>query len=159
MNLLFLHSRGLKPSVKQKNCWSVCPALILLHPQTNRLLSTDNFSAAEKLVSDLHKYVELRLEYYRISGMEKAASTTSFILLAVIVILLLFFTFLFANIFVAVLIAHAFESLPLGFGIFAGSYLLFTLLIVLFWKRIKRFIDHRFFAFILESIEEQEDHD
>lgn len=120
-------------------------------------MSKHSFSAAEQLVKDVQKYVELRLEYYRISGMEKAASTTSFIILSVIVILLAFFTFLFANIFVAVLIAHLFKSAPLGFGIFAGVYLLFTLFILLFWKRLKRFIDHQFFAFILESLDEDED--
>jgi len=128
-------------------------------PQKTKGLETGNLSAAEQLIKDVHKYVELRLEYYRISGLEKAASTSSFILLSVIIILFLFFTFLFANIFVAILIAHVFQSLPLGFGIFAGSYLLFTLIIILFWKRIKRFIDHRFFAFILESIEENEKND
>ncbi|QQS30107.1 MAG: hypothetical protein IPM47_03920 [Sphingobacteriales bacterium] len=122
-------------------------------------METGNLSAAEQLLKDIQKYVELRLEYYRISGLERAASTSSFILLSLIIILFLFFTFLFANIFVAILIAHTFQSLPLGFGIFAGSYLFFTLIIILFWKRIKRFIDHRFFAFILESIEENEKND
>lgn len=120
-------------------------------------MSKDSFSATEQLVKDVQKYVELRLEYYRISGMEKAASTTSFIILSVIVILLAFFTFLFVNIFVAVLIAHMFKSAPMGFGIFAGVYFLFTLCILLFWKRIKRFIDNQFFAFILESLDEDED--
>jgi len=123
------------------------------------VLSKDSFPVAEQLVKDVQKYIELRLEYYRISGMEKAASTTSFIILAVIVVLLAFFTFIFANIFVAVLIAHLFKSAPLGFGIFAGVYLLFTVLILLFWNRIKRFIDHRFFAFILESIDEDSETD
>lgn len=122
-------------------------------------MSKESFPVAEQLIKDVQKYVELRLEYYRISGMEKAASTTSFIILAVIVTLLAFFTFLFANIFIAVFIAHVFQSAPLGFGIFAGAYLLFTLLILLFWKRIKRFIDHRFYAFILESIDEDPDSD
>ncbi len=118
-------------------------------------MSTDN-KIIEKLSEDVKKYIELNAELFRISSLEKAASIMAFSIIAIIVSVLLFFTFIFANMFLAVYLGYIFDSWPIGFGVFAGSYVLVTLLIVVFWKRTQRFLYNRFVVAILESVEEEE---
>ncbi|MBK8473117.1 MAG: phage holin family protein [Sphingobacteriales bacterium] len=97
------------------------------------------------------------MSYYRLSGMEKAAATTAFSIMAIIASVLLFFTFIFVNIFIAILLSYWFSSWTIGFGIFSGSYLLITALLLVFWRRIQRFMYNRFVTAILETLDDEED--
>lgn len=117
-------------------------------------MSTDH-KIIEKLTDDVKKYIELQAELFRISSLEKAASLTAFSIIAIVVSVLLFFTFIFANMFLAVYLAYIFDSWPIGFGVFAGSYVFITLILVVFWKRIQQFLYNRFVSAILESIEDE----
>ena len=120
-------------------------------------MSADTGKVVEKLSDDIKKYIELQISYYRISGLEKAAATTAFSIMAIVVSVLLFFTFIFANIFIAIILSYWLDSWTIGFGIFAGSYVFATLAIVLFWRRIQRFMYNRFVSAILETIDDDDD--
>jgi hypothetical protein len=120
-------------------------------------MSNDTSKVVEKLGDDIKKYIELQMSYYRLSSMEKAAATTAFSIMAIIASVLLFFTFIFVNIFIAILLSYWFSSWTIGFGIFSGSYLLITLLLLVFWRRIQRFMYNRFVTAILETLDDDED--
>ena len=115
--------------------------------------------AVDKLVTEISKYMELKFDYYRISSLEKAAAVSSNALIMILVALFLFFSFVFLNIFIAVSISYWFQSPPLGFGIFLGVYLLLTLLLIIFWNPLKKFIFNRFVDAILVSVDEEEEGD
>lgn len=119
-------------------------------------MSQDTTKVVEKLTEEVKKYIGLQATYYRISGLEKAASATAFATMAIVVSMLLFFAFIFFNIFIAVCTAYIFSSMVLGFGLFAGGYVLFTLLMIVCWKQLQRFIYNRFVNAILETIDEEE---
>lgn len=120
-------------------------------------MSNDTSKIVERLSDDIKKYIELQIGYYRIMGLEKAAATTAFSIMAIVVSVLLFFTFIFANIFVAIILSYWLNSWTIGFGIFAGSYVIITLLLLLFWRRIQRFIYNRFVIAILETLDDEDD--
>lgn len=116
-------------------------------------MSNDTNQVVEKLSDDVKKYIELQVEYHRIGVLEKVAATTTFSIMAIIVSVLLFFTFIFANIYIAILLSYWLNSWTIGFGIFAGSYIVVTLFLILFWGKIQGFMYKRFTNAILESLD------
>ncbi|MGB1205166.1 MAG: hypothetical protein ACPG5B_05940 [Chitinophagales bacterium] len=114
-------------------------------------------SNVEKIVADIKKYVDLQMEYRRISGLEKAASSTTFIIYATTVLTVLFFFFIMANVWFAVFIAYFFDSLLLGFTIFMLLYLVSIVLMLVFHRPIRNLINNRFLAVLLDSIDNFED--
>ena len=120
-------------------------------------MSNKSSNSLDILLQDVKKYVELRLEYYRISSMGNAASTTSFIIYTLALLILLFFSFIIANVWFAVFIAYMFNSMLLGFTIFIGLYLLAIIVLVAFHSRIISFINNRFLSKVLQSIDENEE--
>lgn len=119
-------------------------------------MSNDTNRVVEKLSDDIKKYIELQINYYRIGTLEKVASTTAFSIMAIIVSVLLFFTFIFANIFIAIILSYWLNSWTIGFGVFAGSYVFVTLILIIFWKKIQNYIYKRFTNVILESLDEDD---
>lgn len=121
-------------------------------------MSDKNKTTVDKLIIDIKKYVELQGEYYRIQSLEKVAASTSFTLLFIIVVLFIFFSFLFFNIFIAVLIAYLYSRMTLdiawvvGFSSMLGIYLLATLFLIFRWKNIKSKILNRFTNILVDSI-------
>lgn len=83
-------------------------------------MSNDTSKVVEKLGDDIKKYIELQMSYYRLLGMEKAAATTAFSIMAIIASVLLFFTFIFVNIFIAILLSYWFSSWTIGLQFFLG---------------------------------------
>ena len=114
-------------------------------------------SNIEKIAEDIKKYVDLQLEYRRISGLEKAASSTTFIIYATTLLTVLFFFFIMANVWFAVFIAYFFDSMLLGFRIFMLLYVVSIVLLLLFHRPIRNFINNRFLAVLLDSIDNFED--
>ena len=114
-------------------------------------------SNLEKIAADLKKYVDLQLEYRRISGLEKAASSTTFIIYATTLLTVLFFFFIMANVWFAVFIAYFFDSMLLGFTIFMLLYVVSIVWLLVFHRPIRNFINNRFLAVLLDSIDNMED--
>jgi len=114
-------------------------------------------SNIEKIVADIKKYVDLQMEYRRISGLEKAASSTTFIIYATTILTVLFFFFIMLNVWFAVFIAYFFDSLLLGFTIFMLLYVISIVLLLVFHRPIRNLINNRFLAILLDSIDNAED--
>lgn len=111
-----------------------------------------DFNTFEKLSQDVKKYIELQIAYYKIDSLEKSAQAGSFIILAVIGVVLAIFFIIFANLFVAILLAYLFGSWVIGFGIFACLYLLMLFVVLLFSKSLHRFITNRFLAALADTL-------
>mgnify|MGYP006253742829 CR=1 FL=1 len=114
-------------------------------------------SNIEKIVADIKKYVDLQMEYRRISGLEKAASSTTFIIYATTILTVLFFFFIMLNVWFAVFIAYFFDSMLLGFTIFMLLYVISIVLLLVFHRPIRNLINNRFLAILLDSIDNAED--
>ncbi|HMS51335.1 MAG: hypothetical protein IPI59_12470 [Sphingobacteriales bacterium] len=92
----------------------------------------------EKTVADLKTYVELQLTYYKLESSEKIASVTAVLVSVFLIILVLLFTFIFVNLSIAAILADVFDSLTLGFGLFALMHLILFISIVVFRKEIEK---------------------
>ena len=114
-------------------------------------------SNIEKIIADIKKYVDLQMEYRRISGLEKAASSTTFIIYATTILTVLFFFFIMLNVWFAVFIAYFFDSMLLGFTIFMLLYVISIVLLLVFHRPIRNLINNRFLAILLDSIDNAED--
>ena len=92
----------------------------------------------EKTVADLKTYVELQLTYYKLESSAKIASVTAVLVSVFLIILVLLFTFIFVNLSIAAILADVFDSLTLGFGLFALMHLILFISIVVFRKEIEK---------------------
>ncbi len=96
----------------------------------------DSEFISERLINNIRKYIELRMEYYRLDILEKMARATSFIISVLIVSLVLLFAFIFINIAIAFMLSDWLGSLRKGFGIFAVFYCVMAIFVVIFRKKL-----------------------
>ena len=105
----------------------------------------------EQLVEDVKKYIELRLKYYKLDGLEKTASASAFSLALAIIIMLLTSLLFFLNILFAVMIAEYYGSWTLGFSVLILFYAVLTFLCIIFWKKFYNLFFNFFLSFILNQ--------
>lgn len=90
----------------------------------------------KELKDEVTGYVEARAEYARLTAYEKTAKGASRLTFVLVMALLGFFTLFFISIATAVFLSEQLGSYMKGFGIIAGFYVLLTLLIAVFRKKI-----------------------
>ncbi|MGB0929359.1 MAG: hypothetical protein ACPGVB_01195 [Chitinophagales bacterium] len=103
----------------------------------------------EKLAADVQKYIELRLKFYKLDGLEKTASASAFSLALAIIIMLLTSLLFFLNILGAVMIAEYYDSWTIGFSALILFYVVLTILCIIFWKRFYNLFFNFFLSFMM----------
>ncbi|MEZ4886326.1 MAG: hypothetical protein R3E32_16440 [Chitinophagales bacterium] len=112
---------------------------------------TENKAITEKLAADVQRYIELRLKFYKLDGLEKTASASAFSLALAIIIMLLTSLVFFLNILGAVMIAEHYGSWTLGFSVLLLFYVVITILCIVFWKRFYNLFFNFFLSFVLKD--------
>lgn len=105
----------------------------------------------KQLMADVQKYIELRLKFYKLDGLEKTASASAFSLALAIIIMLLTSMLFFLNILLAVMIAEYYGSWTLGFSILILVYAVLTFLCVIFWRRFYNLFFNFFLSFVVND--------
>ncbi|MGB1243212.1 MAG: hypothetical protein ACPG49_11865 [Chitinophagales bacterium] len=110
---------------------------------------TGKNTITEKLAADVQKYIELRLKFYKLDGLEKTASASAFSLALAIIIMLLTSLVFFLNILGAVMIAEYYDSWTIGFSALILFYVVLTILCIIFWKRFYNLFFNFFLSFMM----------
>lgn len=111
----------------------------------------------EKLVEATKKYIELRLQSYRLSGLEQLASTGSLFLTLGLLLVILLFSFIFVNLSVAVIVSDLLGSMAFGFGLFGAFYLLLAICFIILRKKMRYWLLDKFLLLIISTIEDDDD--
>jgi uncharacterized protein YqhQ len=85
----------------------------------------------EELLTDAKEYVETRIEYTRLSMVEKSSRIFANLLTSVTVVICFVLAFLFGSVTLALFLADVFESFTAGFGSVALIYLLIAIVVYL----------------------------
>lgn len=117
----------------------------------NEEAGTAKNTITEKLAADVQKYIELRLKFYKLDGLEKTASASAFTLALAIIIMLLTSLVFFLNILGAVMIAEYYGSWTIGFSALILFYVVLTILCIIFWKRFYNLFLNFFLSFMLND--------
>ena len=117
----------------------------------NEEAGTAKNTITEKLAADVQKYIELRLKFYKLDGLEKTASASAFTLALAIIIMLLTSLVFFLNILGAVMIAEHYGSWTIGFSALILFYVVLTILCIIFWKRFYNLFLNFFLSFMLND--------
>jgi len=112
---------------------------------------TSKNTVTEKLAADVQRYIELRLKFYKLDGLEKTASASAFSLALAIIIMLLTSMLFFLNILGAVMIAEYYGSWTLGFSALILFYAVLTILCIIFWKKFYNLFFNFFLSFIVND--------
>ncbi len=108
-------------------------------------------TTTKQLMADVQKYIELRLKFYKLDGLEKTAAASAFSLALAIIIMLLTSMLFFLNILLAVMIAEYYGSWTLGFSVLILFYAVLTFLCVIFWRRFYNLFFNFFLSFVVND--------
>ena len=119
-------------------------------------MEKENTSLIENLVGDVKKYLDLKLDYYKLEGLEKTASVAAITIVLIILILTAFFGLIFFNVWLAVLLSHYFDSFVKGFSVFMGAYVILALIVIILFKPLSRMLFRLFTRIILNAVDSNE---
>lgn len=85
----------------------------------------------EDLLTDAKSYVDTRLEYIHLKGVEKGAKLFSDIVTNLVVVICFLLAFLLGTATLALYLSNVFNSYVAGFGCVAGIYLLLSIIVFL----------------------------
>lgn len=114
----------------------------------------------EDIFMDAQAYIDTRIEYTKLSILEKSSKMFADLITNVTVIVCFLLAFLFASITLALYLAEVFGSYALGFGCVAGVYLLLSI-IVFFTKDkyIENFLVNLFIKKYFEKVADKDEED
>ena len=114
----------------------------------------------EDLLLDAQSYVDARIEYVKLTAVEKGSRVISDFITNTTVIMCFGLAFLFASITLAVYLSELFASYTAGFGCVAGIYLLLSIIVFLTKdKYIEKFLINLFIRKYFEKVADKEDDD
>ncbi|MBL7787473.1 MAG: hypothetical protein JNM36_16330 [Chitinophagales bacterium] len=114
-------------------------------------MANQDVSIYEKLLTDVKIYIELQLDYMKLTTADKASSAVANLILAIMLVILLIFLFLYGNIFWAIALGWYFESYLIGFAAFTGGYFLLIIFLLLLWSPLRRAIRNRFVDALVDN--------
>ncbi|WP_410220863.1 phage holin family protein [Pedobacter sp.] len=85
----------------------------------------------EEIVAEAKEYVEERIEYIRLSTVEKGSKIAADLITNTVVAIGFTLAFLFGSVTLALFLSNLFESYVAGFGCVAGIYLLLSIIVFL----------------------------
>ncbi len=91
---------------------------------------------AERLKEQLTEYVELRVDLFKATSVDKLSKAAGQMITALVIMVLVFFTILFSSLVAGFYFSEWLGSLLKGFGLVALGYVLLLIVVVLFRKRI-----------------------
>lgn len=104
------------------------------------------------------EYIDTRLEYIRLSLVEKGSKILADLITSATVIICFVLAFLFASITLSLYLSEVFNSFTKGFGAVAGIYLLFTLIVLLTKdKYIEKLLVNLFIKKYFDKVADKED--
>lgn len=114
----------------------------------------------EELFSDAKVYLETRIEYTKLSAVEKGSKIFADLITNGAVIICFVLAFLFASFTLALYLSDVLESYAAGFGCVAGIYLLLSIIVYLTKdKFIERFLVNLFIRKYFDKVADKEEFD
>ncbi len=92
----------------------------------------------EMYKNTLIRYVEERSEIIKLTLVEKIALISGLLFSTILIVFFLLMFLLFSSVMLGFFLSNIFDSLFKGFGMVAGIYLVITLVLILFKKRIEK---------------------
>lgn len=108
----------------------------------------------DSVVAESKEFIDAQKDYYTLVAAEKAAKGAGSALNTVVALVLLGSVLVFFNIALALWIGEELQSLPLGFVIVGGGYLLAYLIFTLIWRN---GFKHRFTLGIINAFYNEKD--
>lgn len=112
------------------------------------------------LYEDAKEYIDTRIEYTRLSLVEKGAKIVADLITNTTVIISFVLAFLFASFTLALYLSDVFASYTKGFGCVAGIYLLLSIIVFLTKdKYIEKILVNLFIRRYFEKVADKDDED
>lgn len=112
----------------------------------------------EALIEDARAYVDTRLEYIKLSAVEKVSKIIADLITNAAVIITFVLAFLFASFTLALYLSDVLGSYARGFGCVAGIYLLFSIIVYLTKdKYIEKLLVNLFIRKYFDKVADKED--
>jgi hypothetical protein len=114
----------------------------------------------EDLISDAKIYIDTRIEYAKLSAVEKGSKIFADLITSAAVIISFVLAFLFASFTLALYLSTVFGSYAAGFGCVAGVYLLLSIIVyVTKDKFIERFLVNLFIRKYFDKVADKQEFD
>jgi hypothetical protein len=114
----------------------------------------------EDLLSDAKIYVDTRIEYVKLSAVEKGSKIFADLITSAAVIICFVLAFLFASFTLALYLSTVFGSYAAGFGCVAGVYLLLSIIVYITKdKFIERFLVNLFIRKYFDKVADKQEFD
>ena len=114
----------------------------------------------EDIFIDAQAYIDTRLEYTKLSILEKTSKIFADLITNVTVIVCFVLAFLFASFTLALYLAEVLGNYALGFACVAGIYLLFSIIVFLNKaKYIEKFLVNLFIRKYFDKVADKEEED
>lgn len=114
----------------------------------------------EELFSDAKAYIDTRVEYTKLSLVEKGSKLFADLITNAAVIICFILAFLFASFTLALYLSEVFGSYAAGFGCVAGIYLLLSIIVYLTKNKfIERFLVNLFIRKYFDKLADKEEFD
>jgi DMSO/TMAO reductase YedYZ heme-binding membrane subunit len=114
----------------------------------------------EDLLSDAKVYVDARIEYIKLSAVEKGAKIFADLITNAAVIICFVLAFLFASFTLALYLSEVLGSYARGFGCVAGIYLLLSIIVYLIKDRyLERVLVNLFIRKYFDKVADKEEFD
>ena len=114
----------------------------------------------EDIFIDAQAYIDTRIEYTKLSILEKTSKMFADLITNAAVIICFVLAFLFASITLALYLADVLGSYAAGFGCVAGIYLLFSILVLLTKdKYIEKFLVNLFIRKYFDKVADKDEED
>ena len=114
----------------------------------------------EELFLDAKSYIDTRIEYTKLSAVEKGSKLFADLITNAAVIISFVLAFLFASFTLALYLSDVFGSYAAGFGCVAGIYLLLSIIVYLTKSKfIERFLVNLFIRKYFDKLADKEEFD
>jgi len=114
----------------------------------------------EDIFSDAKEYIDTRIEYVKLSALEKGAKIFADLITNAAVIICFVLAFLFASFTLALYLSEVFGSYSAGFGCVAGIYLLLSIIVYLTKdKYIERLLVNLFIRKYFDKVADKQEFD
>lgn len=110
---------------------------------TEKEQAKDLASLFQEMKNDATAYVEHRLQYFKLTSLERLSHSSSLLALGLIIAFLGFSAFSFALIALGFFLGEMLDSNALGFGLVALFWLVFLVVILLLREPIKKYFLNR----------------
>ena len=112
-------------------------------------MSEDTPSTIKYVQETMIEYFQLKLDYYKLTGAEKAAAVISTIVILIVLLVLGFFTYLFLMIALGIWASSYFQSATTGF---LSIFLFHLILLIIIWLFRKPLLERPILNSVINSI-------